>query len=49
MKRSNPSSIRFTSEQLELINRRAIESGIPKNRIVRIAIDAYFRVDRTAA
>jgi hypothetical protein len=47
-RRANPSSVRFTRQQIELINQKAIESGILKNRIVRIAIDAYF-ADRTDA
>jgi predicted DNA binding CopG/RHH family protein len=47
-RRENPSSFRLTRSQIELINQKAIESGIPKNRIVRLAIDQFF-ADRTAA
>jgi hypothetical protein len=48
MSRAHPSTVRFTRRQLELINQKAVELGFPKNRIVRLAIDAYF-ADRTAA
>jgi hypothetical protein len=48
MSRENPSTVRFTRKQLDLINQKAIESSILKNRIVQIAIDAYF-ADRTDA
>jgi len=49
MKRENPSTFRLTSEQLYRINRRSAETGIPRNRIVRWAIDAYFHGDLDAS
>ena len=41
-RQENPSSFRLTPEQLDRIHRESVESGIPRNRIVRLAIDAYF-------
>ena len=48
-RQENPSSFRLTRQQIELINQKSVETGIPKNRIVRWAIDAYFHGDRDAA
>ena len=47
-RQANPSSFRLTRSQIEMIDRRSAETGIPKNRIVRWAIDSYFRSDRAA-
>ena len=46
-RRTSPSSFRLTRQQIELINQKSVECGIPRNRIVRLAIDAYFS-DRLA-
>ncbi|MCX5964240.1 MAG: ribbon-helix-helix domain-containing protein [Cyanobacteria bacterium] len=48
MQRKNPTAVRFTAEQLDRIRTESATTGIPKNRIVRLAIDAYFS-DRSAA
>jgi predicted DNA-binding protein len=44
----SPTAVRFTPEQLDRIHRESATTGIPRNRIVRLAIDAYFS-DRSAA
>ena len=47
-RQENPSSFRLTRQQIELIHQKSLECGLPKNRVVRLAIDAYFS-DRSAA
>lgn len=47
-RRTSPSSFRLTRQQIELINQKSLECGLPKNRVIRLAIDAYF-ADRSAA
>jgi predicted DNA-binding protein len=42
-RQENPSSFRLTRQQIESINQQSIETGMPKNRIVRLALDQYFR------
>lgn len=48
MQREHPSTVRFTPQQLILIHQEATTTGIPRNRVVRLAIDAYFS-DRSAS
>jgi hypothetical protein len=37
-----PTAVRFTPRHLELIEQRAIEKKLPKNQVIRMAIDHYF-------
>jgi hypothetical protein len=47
-RQENPQTFRLTRQQIELINQESVATGLSRNRIDRLAIDAYF-VDRSAA